>query len=254
MEISLLQAGKFPMELIGENPDIPQMVGGKDVDRYRARLLQLSKQPGPSLEILSEKIGKKRGYLRDYVSKGSPRKLDGDDRSKLAGLLKVPESELGDLGEPRTDPPPKPNNAQPAPAIHPEPFMSGKRDLPVRGRAKAGEDGHYIEETSWAATTTFRPHLLEGVPDAYAVEVWDDSMHPVLRHGWMLWIHPGKPVRAGDAVVIQLGDGQALVKELVRRTDKEWVFHQFKPDKDIRYARDLVKSVHLVVGNSRGML
>lgn len=132
------------------------------------------------------------------------------------------------------------------------PFF-GKKDLPVLGHAKGGEDAFFIDP-SMAIVKTYRPHLLEDVPDAYAVEMWDTSMEPVLRHGWMLWVHPHKPVRSEDAAVIQLRDGQALVKEYVRKTAREWIFKQYNPPKELRFAREKVKSVHLIVGNSRGML
>lgn len=198
-------------------------------------------------------FGKQFGVTRESVSQWE--KGGGVDPANLKKVAATYEVTLDWLaGNSAAAEAPAPGNGAPAnTAPSPEPFMSGKRDLPIRGRAKGGEDAHYIEETG-PVVKTFRPHLLEGVHDAYAVEVWDESMHPVLRHGWMLWVHPGKPVRLGDAVVIQLNDGQALVKELVKRTEKEWIFHQYKPEKDIKIARDLVKAVHLVVGNSRGML
>lgn len=133
------------------------------------------------------------------------------------------------------------------------PFMTGKMDLPILGRARGGADAFFIEDGG-PMVKTYRPHLLAGVPDAYAVEVWDNSMAPAIRHGWMLWVHPGKPVKAEDLCVIQLTDGQALIKELVKRTEKEWVFKQYNPPEPLRFLRSAVKEVHLVVGNSRGML
>lgn len=132
-------------------------------------------------------------------------------------------------------------------------FMTSLKDLPVLGYAKGGADAFFID-LGGPMVRTYRPHLLEDVPDAYAVEMWDTSMEPSLRHGWMLWVHPRKPVKADDAAVIQFTDGQALVKEYVRRTEKEWVFRQYNPAKELRYPREKVKSVHLIVGNSRGML
>jgi phage repressor protein C with HTH and peptisase S24 domain len=58
-------------------------------------------------------------------------------------------------------------------------------------------------------------------------------------------------VKPGDDVVVQLGDGQALVKTLVRRTETHLVLRQYNPAKDFKVDRATVKSIHLIVGTLR---
>lgn len=129
-------------------------------------------------------------------------------------------------------------------------FLTGEQDLPILGHAKGGEDGFFIENGEIAGYT-MRPYILNGVSDAYAVNIWDTSMEPAFKHGHIAWVHPRKPVKAGDDVVVQLHDGQALIKCLVRQTETFLILHQYKPDKDIRIPQENVKSIHLVVGSIR---
>jgi hypothetical protein len=61
----------------------------------RERLAALSRQSGASLAALSLMIGRNPSYLQQYIGKGSPRKLEEDDRRKLADFFGVSEAELG---------------------------------------------------------------------------------------------------------------------------------------------------------------
>jgi SOS-response transcriptional repressor LexA len=70
--------------------------GQSDLEGPRRRLVERARAVGISLEDLSREIGRGSGYLRDYVTRGSPKKLDEDDRRALATLLKVEESALRD--------------------------------------------------------------------------------------------------------------------------------------------------------------
>ncbi len=92
-----------------------------------------------------------------------------------------------------------------------------------------------------------RPDPLRDVKDAYAVRVHDECMSPVLEPGYLLYVDPTRPVRAGDNVIIQLKDGQAFIKRLVRRTEKALICKQFNPVQEIKYDPGKVRAVHLVV-------
>ena len=129
-------------------------------------------------------------------------------------------------------------------------MVTNTRDMPILGHAKGGEDAFFIDNGEIAGYT-MRPHILDGVADAYAVEFWDTSMEPALKHGHLGWVHPRKPVKPGDDVVVQLNDGQALVKTLLRRTESQLVLRQYNPPKDFKIDRAGVKSVHLIVGTLR---
>ncbi len=60
----------------------------------RTRLLQLASANGASLAGLSELIGRNATYLQQYIRKGSPRKLEENDRRTLAQFFGIDESEL----------------------------------------------------------------------------------------------------------------------------------------------------------------
>lgn len=62
----------------------------------RARLLELSQERGVSLAALSELLGRNPSYLQQFIRKGSPRKLEEQDRATLARFLGVNEAELRD--------------------------------------------------------------------------------------------------------------------------------------------------------------
>ena len=61
----------------------------------RVRLLELASERGASLSGLSELIGRNSTYLQQFVRKGSPRKLEENDRRTLARFFGVDEAELG---------------------------------------------------------------------------------------------------------------------------------------------------------------
>ncbi len=61
----------------------------------RQRLLELAQAGGVSLTALSDMIGRNPSYLQQFIRKGSPRKLEEQDRRTLASFFGVDESELG---------------------------------------------------------------------------------------------------------------------------------------------------------------
>ena len=61
----------------------------------RSKLLLLVSEHGASLSGLSELIGRNSTYLQQFIRKGSPRKLEENDRRTLARFFGVDESELG---------------------------------------------------------------------------------------------------------------------------------------------------------------
>ena len=65
----------------------------------RARLLELSQARGVSLAALSELVGRNPTYLQQFIRKGSPRKLEEQDRATLARFLGVGEEELREAQE-----------------------------------------------------------------------------------------------------------------------------------------------------------
>jgi len=124
--------------------------------------------------------------------------------------------------------------------------FAGPRDLPILGYVKAGELGFFVGNGDRQGVTV-RPESLRDVTTAYAVRVHDESMKPALKPGNLLYVDPTRPVKPGDFVVIQLSDGQAFIKHLIRRTEKAVICEQFNPAGEIKYPPSRVNAVHLVV-------
>lgn len=124
--------------------------------------------------------------------------------------------------------------------------LSGPRDLPIVGYAKGGMEAMFMDNGE-AQGYAERPWFLLGNPGAYAVYVHDTSMTPALEHGQLLYVNPSRPVSRGDDCVIQMADGEAYVKRFVQRVGPDIICQQFNPAREIRYKRDNVVAVHLVV-------
>ncbi|MWV29428.1 transcriptional regulator [Erythrobacter sp. GH3-10] len=61
----------------------------------REKLAELAKARDVSLAALSRMLSRNNTYLQQYITKGSPKKLEEDDRRVLAQFLGVDEAELG---------------------------------------------------------------------------------------------------------------------------------------------------------------
>jgi phage repressor protein C with HTH and peptisase S24 domain len=135
----------------------------------RERLAQLARENATSLARLSHMLGRNGSYLQQYISKGSPRKLEELDRRRLADFFGVAESELG------------------APE---EKSLMDRGDwveVPrISLEASAGPGATAREEVPFDAFRFSRRWLREnGLEPAQlsAIRVMGDSMDPLLRDG-----------------------------------------------------------------------
>ncbi len=64
----------------------------------RSTLAALAADSGTSLSALSRMLGRNVAYLQQYVRRGSPRRLEDDDRQRLAAFFGVAETLLGGEG------------------------------------------------------------------------------------------------------------------------------------------------------------
>lgn len=130
------------------------------------------------------------------------------------------------------------------------------RDLPVFGSAQGGPDGMRLdyEPVEWMR----RPQALEGVVDAFAFYVVGDSMEPRFRHGERLLVHPKRPPRPGEDVLLILRDEapeaagserSAMVKTLVRRAPHAVTVSQYNPPRQFDIPAENVDGVLLIVGS-----
>lgn len=222
------------------------MADPNTLDQTRRKFVELVEKSGRSFAELSQALGKQRTYLHDYVNKRSPRRLSHEDRETLARLLNTsmeslavaePARNLPEISVARSEPRPLTFDSRDARFV--------ARDLPILGHVRAGAMGVFIDNGKRQGVTV-RPEALQGVPDAYAVRVHDTSMSPAVEPGWLLFVDPHRVAVAGDTVVVQLTDGSAFVKRLVRRSEKTYLCRQFNPEKEVRYD-PAITTLHKVI-------
>ncbi|OKP79919.1 hypothetical protein BTE77_06895 [Ensifer adhaerens] len=181
---------------------------------------------------------------------------------EIAALLQISEDEMRNLMRLRKMQDGK-NTKLPTPFKMADyfPDMSAKtvathtgneRMLPVLGRAVGGDAGEYEfngQPIEWVPC----PPPLMNVADAYAIFADGFSMSPRYRPGSVLLVHPSKPPRRDDGVVVQLKpteDGVAprgFIKSFIGWSPSKLILEQYTPAKKVEFDRDHVLAVHLIV-------
>ncbi len=165
----------------------------------REKLAGLARERGSSLAALSRMIGRNPSYLQQYITKGSPRRLEEEDRRRLAQFFGVAETELG---------------------ASEEKSYAGEEDwfdIPrVAVEASAGPGTVGGSEATFDTLRFSRRWLSEqGLPPGRlsTIRVMGDSMEPLLRDGDELLVDRSeRPFRDGIHVVRL--DGNLLVKRV----------------------------------------
>lgn len=207
-------------------------------DEVRTRIFTLLNEQRFSSKEASRRIGKGDTYLHQYLHQQTPKRLPEEVRHKLAELLNVDEGLLRPGGG-------GPSRSAPT-------FSLAAETIPVMGRAEAAGSDVVMMQDGRVEGLEPRPPTVLGVSDAYAVDVSGVSMEPRLFAGHRLIVHPGRPARRGDLVVVQMhgdhpGEVVGWIKEY-RRTDSDGVhLHQYNPDRDILATPEQVIAVHTVV-------
>lgn len=200
----------------------------------RNRIAILAAERGKTISELADIVEVKAHTLRRYARHDSQPRLEM--AQQIADKLQVSlEDVLGtDIVEPVATPV----------------VAASNNTMPIYGAAQGGP-GHDITNIETPADTAQVPPYLSGATDPYGVFVVGDSMEPRFYSGETLMVHPGKPVRKGDWVVVQFVDGDgvyAVVKKFDHSNDQDVHVEQLNPPQPIRYARDSVRAVHKVVG------
>lgn len=168
----------------------------------RERLLELAQAKGTSLAALSSMIGRNPSYLQQFIRKGSPRKLEEQDRRTLASFFGVNEAELGG---------PEPRIAEKSYAKAPKSgILADWVEVPrLDIGASAGPGALPDAEGPFDAFRFSKRWLTEqGLEGAQlsAITVEGDSMEPLLRDGDEILVDRApRPFRDGVHVV-RLGD------------------------------------------------
>ena len=158
----------------------------------REQLAALARERATSLAKLSHMLGRNGSYLQQYITKGSPRKLEEEDRRRLAQFFGVAESELGGPEE----------NSFASQAD----WVEVPR-LPLEASAGPGAVGAaeipfdaFRFSRRWLREQGLEPALLS------SIRVMGDSMDPLLRDGDEILVdRTPRPFREGIHV-LRLGD------------------------------------------------
>jgi phage repressor protein C with HTH and peptisase S24 domain len=95
------------------------------------------------------------------------------------------------------------------------------KSIPMLGLAEAGASGHF-DAGGLPTGKGWHEIAAPSVNDeqAYALEISGDSMEPVYRDGDVVIVAPSQPVRRGDRAVIKTTDGEVMVKQVKRKSQK----------------------------------
>lgn len=219
-----------------------------------------AEQLGISQTELAEKVGMAQQSISAIFTGqvSNPRKW-----RDIARALAMPEDEMQALMIESGEKPGSPvflrkrmsnQDARPDALIMPDRLPPTRIDrmLPVLGEAVGGVDGEYVFN-GHVLDYVACPPSLANVPNAYSVYVDGESMSPRYRSGEMVYVHPNKPARRGDDVIVQIKpreDGmppRGYIKEFVGWTGSKLMLRQHNPAQSVDFDRELVVSVHPIV-------
>ncbi len=216
------------------------------------RIREFRERAGLSMQALADRAGTSAPQI-NKLEKGE-RKLTVDWMIRLGAALRIDPKELM-VVEGASAAPIEGGSAAPRPHELPTSLRAaavefGAPDLPIRGRAQGGPNGVLMLPTeAQPVDWTYRPPQLRGVSDAFAIFAYDDSMHPMYKHGQTLWVHPHLPVKPGDGVLIVKRSDEAIIKELVRRTASETILRQYQPrHEEFALPQPEIRAIYRIVG------
>lgn len=176
----------------------PQPITADMPSGPRARLLELSQGRGVSLAALSELLGRNSSYLQQFIRKGSPRKLEEQDRATLARFFGVGEEELREAQDNSYVKTPK--RREIGDWIEVPRLDLGASAGPGRVAGEEGAFDTFRFSRRWLAEQGLERAQLS------AIRVEGDSMEPVLNDGDEILVDCSpRPFRDGIHVV-RLGD------------------------------------------------
>jgi len=223
------------------------------------KIKEIRKNREMTLQSLADKVGTSKSQI-DKLER-SERRLTVDWMIRIAEALNVPPANL--LPEHAQSKPaesikrnshlsgfltplggamstPTPTTAQ-QPALPP--------DVPVMGTAMGGSNA-FLFNNGETLEYVRRPANLVGVNNAFAVYAIGDSMEPRFFAGEVLFINPNRPITANAFIVLELMDGQGLIKQFKKRTEDAVTLHQYNPDKDLTIKHSEIRHMYRIVSSS----
>jgi phage repressor protein C with HTH and peptisase S24 domain len=87
-----------------------------------------------------------------------------------------------------------------------------------------------------------------GIKDAFAIYVFSDSMEPRYYRGELVYIHTGRPPEAGKDCIIEMMNGDAYIKRLVKVGGGKIKVLQYNPEQEKEFIIKDIKAIYMVVG------
>ena len=114
-------------------------------------------------------------------------------------------------------------------SLRAEPVELGRPDLPILGKAAGGRGELVIGADAAPIGWTFRPPQLRGLSDVFAVYATGTSMVPMYRPGQTIIARIDMPLSAGDGIIIEKLNDEAMIKEFVRYCDDGIEVREYQP-------------------------
>lgn len=222
----------------GNLPRMPNVLR----ERIKLRLSETGRSPREVSLAATGKPDTVRNILR-----GLSKMPAADTLQLLAEQLGVGTDWLLGLTEDRTP------RRQSIRAVAPElPRTATPVDVPVMGTAAGSHESGAFQLNTGVVDWIRRPPALVGARDIYALYVEGNSMEPQFSPGDLVYIHPHKPPRIGDAVIIQqklsAGDDITATIGILRRVNSETILiEKHNPKAEIPITRSVIISIHKVL-------
>jgi phage repressor protein C with HTH and peptisase S24 domain len=214
------------------------------MDSYRQKIKALiDAKPGATMKSASLAIPMNHAYIKQFLYDGKPRVLKEEVRIALAKYLGVDQNQLRPNVTEENE---NLNIPESSPLQHLPYGPLGERDLPLMGEIVAGDSGEFSLNGT-ANEYVARPNQLKAVVKAYAVYIVGDSMEPVAYNGQVAYVNPNRPPTPRGLVVVELADGKAFIKTLVRRKADVVVLRQYNPPKDFEIPQSQIAKLHRIV-------
>ncbi|OHD03520.1 MAG: peptidase S24 [Sphingomonadales bacterium RIFCSPLOWO2_12_FULL_63_15] len=174
----------------------------------RTALERLIADRGENYADLSRLIGRNPAYIQQFIKRGTPRKLDEDDRRVLARYFGVPEQMLG--GTAAVPLSVTPGRMRSVPAVVAVPRLAlgasaggGTLDEDERAAGVMAFDAHWLRHLG------VRPQRVS------IIRVDGESMAPTLSDGDDIMVdHDDDALRLRDGVYVLRLDGVLMVKRI----------------------------------------
>lgn len=170
----------------------------------RQALDAIIQERGEDYVSLSKMLGRNAAYIQQYIKRGSPKKLDEEDRVKLAAYLNVPESRLGGL--------------QRTAGANDNIVYVRRRDVGASAGAGALADMDYERGSltfnrQWLRKLGADPNRLS------IINVMGNSMAPMLADGDHILVNEADHFEARREGIYVLRHGDELIVKRVQKSD-----------------------------------